>query len=405
MVIVDTNVLMHPDNLEEILAEWGRVHIPVEILAELDNLKTKEGEKGYLARSAIRAIKKNISSLDFLIHENVAELNRNNMIVDDIIIEHCKKYPEAILITNDISMEVKARAIGIKTTGKEKEDKGYKGYRYLKVDTRVETDNETLALLYQEPNVNHFGLNVNEYLIVKDLAEPLDENEEGCKTIDILKWNGQSHVQLKSPPKRIITPLNDLQACALDLLLDKEVPIKIIAGDYGSGKTLLCTTIGLYMVEEKGDYSKLVLVRNNDLNDSGREIGALPGTFDEKTNILFKTSIQHFPQGEYQAEKMKNEGKLETHITHFIKGLSISGYMTVDEAEDLTVKDIKLVGSRIEKDSCIVFSGDWKQASGKFKNNNGLVHLIESTIDNELVGVVVLDEDVRSSASKVFADL
>lgn len=63
------------------------------------------------------------------------------------------------------------------------------------------------------------------------------------------------------------------------------------------------------------------------------------------------------------------------------------------------------MGSRLEENSCIVFSGDWKQASGKYKENSGMKHLIDKTKGNPLVGVVVLDEDVRSEASKIFADL
>ena len=75
------------------------------------------------------------------------------------------------------------------------------------------------------------------------------------------------------------------------------------------------------------------------------------------------------------------------------------------EAEDSSLKQIKQIGSRIDKDGCICVVGDWKQTSGKYLADNGMVQLIEQTKDESLVGVVVLDLDVRSEASKVFAEL
>ena len=53
----------------------------------------------------------------------------------------------------------------------------------------------------------------------------------------------------------------------------------------------------------------------------------------------------------------------------------------------------------------VLFTGDWKQSENKYKQDNGLLKLIESGKGNPLVGIVVLDEDVRSASSKVFADL
>lgn len=401
-VVVDTSLFMiNTDLVKELMDEY-QVVIPVVVLEELDNLKDNYRDKtrSLKGRYAIKFINQYID--EFIFDDYESDIKADNQ-----IIKVAKEYGN--LATNDLCLKIKAKLYDINVIEIDVEIKEYKGYRVLDIDTTIEDDNNLLAKLYQNPKENILELNNNEYLIIKDKSCPIyDEDYDfkiDYKTLNIMKWNGSEYIQLKLPPKKVIAPLNDLQSCALDLLMDKNIPIKIIAGVYGSGKTLLSTVIGLYLVDEKGQYSKLVLVRNNDLNDSGKEIGALPGNFDEKTDILFQTSIQHFPQGEYQAEKMKNEGKLETHITYFIKGLSISGFMLVDEAEDLTLKDIKLVGSRIEENSCIVFSGDWKQANGKFRDNNGLIQLINQTIGNPLVGVIVLDNDVRSDASKIFADL
>lgn len=403
-LVVDTCVFMENlDVIEDLMQEY-KICIPYVVLQELDHHKDRgDNARSYKGRTAIKFINANYDEFEFIETENNIDNN------DDLILQTAKDN-ECAIATYDICMKVKANVLGVPFVELNNDKKEYKGYKIVEIDTNEDEDNQWLANVYEKPQENPCDLLTNEYLIIRDKANSIWDSNEfnhkiGYKTIDIFRWNGNELIGLRLPPKKVVRPLNDLQACVLDLLMDKDIPIKIVAGEYGSGKTLISTLVGLYMVEDKGQYSKLVLVRNNDLQDSGRDVGALPGDLLDKTNLLFKTSIQHFPQGEYQAEKMRMEGRLETHITYFIKGLSINGYVIVDESEDLTLKDIKLVGSRIEEDASIVFVGDWKQANGKYKNDNGLIQLINKTKDNPLVGVVVLDEDVRSDASKVFADL
>lgn len=400
-VVVDTNIFMESiDVVKNLLVEY-EVIVPLITLEELDNLKDSYNDtRTHKARRAIKFINSNFDSFTF---DNIEYEGKP----DNQIIAVAEAY-NCALATNDVCVKVKCRTRGIEVLSFLGNNQEYKGYRILEVDTNEDEDNELLASLYQHPEENILDLYINEYLIIRDKANPVFEGDYdykiGYKTIDTMKWDGKSLMQLKHPPKRVITPLNDLQSCALDLLGNKDIPIKIIAGVFGSGKTRLAASMGLYAVEEKGYFSKLVLVRNND-TQSGKDVGALPGSLEDKTGLLFKTITQHFSQGEYQAEKMKMEGKLECHIPYFMKGLSISGFMIFDEAEDATLKDIKMIGSRIEKDGCVCFVGDWKQTSGKYFSDNGLVQLIEQTKGNPLVGIIVLDEDVRSDASKIFADL
>ena len=82
-----------------------------------------------------------------------------------------------------------------------------------------------------------------------------------------------------------------------------------------------------------------------------------------------------------------------------------STFVFVEESEDMDLKILKLIGSRIESDSCVVFCGDYKQSEQKYRRNNGLFQLIEKLKGNPLVGIIVLNEDVRSEASKVFVDI
>lgn len=375
--VVDTNILLHRvDILEE-----DNIVIPLVVLQELDKLKTSK-EVGFEARRAIRAIENSKVHID--LNHSAEETN-----CDDIIL-NCAKDHNAELYTKDICLRVKAGAVNITASDPYGDSDGI----YTGVKEVCLSDSE-MAKLYQNPEDNCFNLHVNQYLIVK--------NNCGY-SVDKLRWDGTRLVQLKLPPSKILKPLNDLQACAIDLLNNKDIPIKIIAGTYGSGKTLLTARMGLYHVLQKGNYSKIFLIRNP--IGSGEEIGFIKGDKDQKIEPFLKPIEQNLEGGEIQLQQMIQYRQLEYTIPWYIKGMSIAhSFIMVDEAEDMDKRLIKLIGTRIAEGSCICFSGDWRQSESKFMRDNGLIHLLNNTKDEPLVGAIVLDSDVRSDASKVFAEL
>ena len=147
------------------------------------------------------------------------------------------------------------------------------------------------------------------------------------------------------------------------------------------------------------------MVRNP--TGSGEEIGFLPGDLEDKTADFFAPFIDNMDGGEQELENMKRRGEIDTQIPFYLKGRSIpQTFIIVDEAEDLTAKDFKLIGSRIAEGSAVIFTGDFKQAETKYVYNNGLSKFIQYVSENPspLVGIVVLDDDVRSDASKFFVN-
>jgi predicted ribonuclease YlaK len=101
---------------------------------------------------------------------------------------------------------------------------------------------------------------------------------------------------------------------------------------------------------------------------------------------------------------------VEFDSPYFAKGRSFGNASTeyrilVDEAEDLTTKTVKLLGTRLGDNAKIIFCGDYNQAEKEYLDQNGLLHLIESSKDAGLVGFVNLEKDVRSEASKWFAEM
>jgi PhoH-like ATPase len=198
-------------------------------------------------------------------------------------------------------------------------------------------------------------------------------------------------------------------------MYNKNIPIKIICGGYGAGKTMIAVKCAENMVN-KCFYNKLMLVRNPIPADD-IDIGALPGDKHSKVGSYFKSMTQYLtdysngleidsfdPNNEYAAKQRGYELIME--IPSFMKGMSVlDTIMIVDECEDLNVKLIKMLGTRVGKNSCVVFTGDYHQSEKKYKADSGMNKMIECLKGDPLVGIIVLEEDVRSSVSKLFANI
>ena len=395
---VDTNILLQKDleKLEE------KIYISDITLKELENIKTssrKDNEVKFQARVATRWLRNNEDKYEVIvadkhIHEIVED--KNLEIDNDNLIVACAysltDIFDVVFETNDMCCYNIAKHIfGLNCIGiQDKIEDTYKGYKEIYL-----TSSEYTSMFDKySKGENVYELLENEYIIIHDT-----ENNE----IIEYRYNKGELLPLKLPPSRVVKGFNPQQRCALDLLNNKDIPIKIIAGNYGSGKTLLSVRSAIYQLEDRGYYSKIMLVRNP--IGSGESIGYLKGTQEDKTRDFYLPIAQNLDGGEFQLEDMKMKGKVEAQIPYYMKGMSLdSTFILVDECEDLDVTLFKLIGTRVGKNSCVTFVGDWKQAEHKFKSNNGLYKFIDFGKGNPLVGIVALSEDVRSSASKVFCD-
>lgn len=380
---IDTNVLLDYPNVIE---DFETVILPSAILEELDKLK-KDRERGFRARMASRKVA-SASNITFIVKDNYdMPLDWDKAKMDNKIVM-CAKENGCIMVTNDLTVRAKANAIGIPYEGYEKE--GYSGVFVVEGDT--ETVNAYFGAREYE------NLLENQYLIVRQTdVTPIKETE-------MVFRNGTLN-PLRLPAQQVISGMNAHQRCALDLLMNDDIPVKVIAGEAGSGKTKLSVEIGYHLTIEEKKYDRMVLVRNP--IGSGEEIGFMPGGFDEKVGKFYSPIIENLgDEGEEIVADMINRRKLDKEIPFNMKGITIkNSFILVDEAEDLDLKTLKLVGTRLGKESVMVFAGDYAQAEGKFINNNGLVKLIEEAKGNSLVGIVILPEDIRSAASKIFARL
>jgi PhoH-like ATPase len=393
--LCDTNVFL--ENLD--VLNDKNIVVVSHIYRELDNHKSPRNSNQdlrYQARRAVRWIRANKDRIKRDLKDYKWNLNTefDGNYVDNLLIQACVESGYGI-ITGDQLLAEKAEGYRIPCIFvDENASTGMTSYSGIK-EIHVSSDEE-LAEMYE--SVEKLGLLTNQYLIV---------HSDHIQKVDCLRWTGKALVELDLPPKRVVEAQNYHQECALDLLYNTKIPIKIIAGTYGAGKTFLTVKVGLEFVNGKNSrkhYGKMMMVRNP--IGSGEMIGFLKGTKEDKTEDFFKPIVQHLNGGEFELAQMEHQGKLIKEIPFYMKGLSIDDtFIIVDEAEDLNKKLIKLIGTRLGKNACVVFSGDFNQAEDKYAYNNGLYIAIEKLKGNPLVGIVVLPEDVRSEASKVFAEL
>lgn len=269
------------------------------------------------------------------------------------------------------------------------EEKIYKGYRIISGNTE-----EINNLMQSYMDDNYSDWNTNEYLIIQ---------EDGAQERE-MRFDGERFVSLKLPPSKYIKGKNALQRCALDMLNNPDITICAILGGYGSGKTMLTMQMAMYAVCEKGFQSQIIGIRSP--IGEGVEVGWLPGDFNDKTGSFFKPLEQQLNGGEFELEAMKQKGVLRVEIPFYLKGQTLNGVVLVDEAEDLSRRELRLVGTRLGENSRIFLNGDYKQSivSGDY-NDNALLQMCNEFKGNKKFGCIYLEEDVRSTTSKMFSKL
>ena len=263
----------------------------------------------------------------------------------------------------------------------------YKGYRTISGDETF--INESMC---------HMDLaewTANEYLLIHNTTTDITSE---------LRFNGTDFVPLRLPRSSRVKAKNALQRCALDILNNPDITVAAILGGYGSGKSYLTMRMALDAVLYKGTQQKVLGVR--EASGEGTSIGYLKGDFDEKTCLFFKPLEQQLEGGEFELHSLIQRGQLETNIPFYMKGTTYNDtVIVVDEAEDLTEAQIRLIGTRVGQNSRIFLSGDYNQSLINKTEKNPLVKMCDQLKGHKSFACIYLDEDVRSETSKLFANL
>ncbi len=238
----------------------------------------------------------------------------------------------------------------------------------------------------------------------------------------------------KNPSFSKIRPRTASQAMLLEALLlpPNEVPIVIVSGVFGTGKTFLSTAAGYYGVTESGEYERVFICPRD--GALGKEIGFVPGDPVEKTMVKAKPiadNMREILRLTVPHEKLKDQKgdfknasacrdcldrrvgeALESYFEYesiiYMGGRSISNsFIILDEFQDTERYQARALLSRIGNGSKIVVSGDPTQITNPHLNrtSNGLSYSASKLAGKPEAIIVTLHEDeiVRSSAAQAIA--
>jgi len=258
---------------------------------------------------------------------------------------------------------------------------------------------EEIARFYQ----GDFGMPhmyENQYVLLADKnGKIIDKYVYQEKELKKLTWKTiENHWQ------GIIKPKNLEQELAIDMLQDERSQIKVLSGSFGTGKDYLMINEAISRLD-KGDFDKLIWVRNNIEVKGVEKLGALPGDVQDKI-INFAMPLADHLGGMEGLQHFIDKNQIEVAHLGYMRGRDIKhSLIYVSEAENLTTKLCQVLISRLAEGSQLWMNGDWRQADKEiFEKDSGLIRMIEVLTGQELFGHVHLTQSVRSKAASL-ADL
>lgn len=413
--IVDTNVLLE-DPQAIFRFKNSRVVIPFEVLQELDNHKTRQDLVGMNARESIRQLDKlrQEGSLINGVHlENgggliVVPKNESANSNDHAIILAATLFENSELITNDVAMRVMAETFSVPSSSYEwnnikKVQDIYTGAHRLEVDQSVIDEFYGFGTADLPPELIE-DLHPNQFLIAKSYGE---EKSAIGRYAD-----GRMH-RLQIRDKSTIsglTPKNKEQQFALDLLMNPDIPLVTLIGSAGCGKSLMAVAAGMEQVLETQRYNKMIVSRP--IQPLGKDIGFLPGSVEEKLAPWIQPIKDCLEivvgKNKQTIDMLFDNGTIEIEAITYIRGRSIpKSYVIIDEAQNLSVPEMKAIVTRIGQGSKLVITGDIEQIDRPHfdSHSNGLAYLIEKMKDQKLSGHITLLKGERSELATLAAKI
>lgn len=444
--ILDTNVLMQaPDCITGF--EDNDIVITPTTLEELDNHKEDYGEPGYNARKAIRILGELKDKGNFAegisLGEGMGKIHVEFNHIDEELpdgwhitnpdnrIIQCAKALQgreggAILVSNDVNMQIKASIIGIpvqsyKNTRVSDESIHYSGRKEIWVNPdRLENDFKHHELLpentfiYNEETGKEEepALEPNDFLIIHNSCEQ-SSTMLGVYRKGIIR----PLIYADSRPSDI-SPRSVGQYFAQEALMmpAEEVPLVILKGPAGTAKTFYSLAVGLEQVTNLNNYRSLLITRPNIKFDD--DIGYLKGDEMDKIMPLIRPCYDNLEQLLSHDLKKEDRDELSSKIEYlfakgfikaeamaYMRGRSLSNiFMLVDECQNSTPNQMLGLITRAGIGTKIVITGDIKQIDNPKldKRNNGLSFAAERMRGSDLCMQVLFNktECERSDLSK-----
>jgi PhoH-like ATPase len=432
--VIDTSVLLH-DHQSILSFKDNYVVIPITVLEELDKFKVGNDTKNFAAREVIRFIDKlsinhslqdwislrdDLGKFKIVMEGDQQEINaevifaggkNDHKIINSALnLQHSEPKFQVILVTKDINLRIKAKALNLMAEDYETGKVSIKEISNKSTQIIEDVDSELIREVFLKGSIAENGIlgshkKINSYYVLKN-----------GKTSSLVFYN-----HLKETLERIekeyvygIKPKNAEQAFALHAMQNHDIPLIALQGVAGTGKTLLALAAAL---EQFKKYDQIILARPI-VPLSNKEIGFLPGDANDKIspymeplwdNMKFIKS--QFGQNEKkykQLLEMETSGSIIITPLAFIRGRSFSNTIfIVDEAQNLTPHEIKTIITRAGDNTKIIFTGDIQQIDSPYldENSNGLSYMIDRLKNNPLFCPVKLEKGERSELANLANEL
>ena len=430
LFVLDTNVLLH-DPMSLFRFEEHDIFLPMIVLEELDGHKKGMTEVARNGRQTSRTLDALVAQqggdmtkglklsatghstargllffqtepLDAQLPSSLPQGKADNQILG-VVQALRDKHPqrEVILVSKDINMRVKARALGLAADDYQNDktlDDGellYAGSLALPQDfwTRqsktIESWQSGSHTFYRVsgPAVGQFY--INQFVYFEAPGEPslyarVTEIRDKTAVLKTLK----DYTHLKNAIWGV-TSRNREQNFALNLLMDPEVDFVTLAGTAGTGKTLMALASGLTQVLDDRRYTEIIMTRAT--VSVGEDIGFLPGTEEEKMgpwmgalddNLEFLAKGDGGNAGEW-GRAATNElirSRIKVKSMNFMRGRTfMNKYVIIDEAQNLTPKQMKTLITRAGPGTKIICMGNLAQIDTPYltEGSSGLTYAVD----------------------------
>jgi PhoH-like ATPase len=432
LFVLDTNVLMHdPSSLFRF--EEHDLYLPMTTLEELDNHKKGMSEVARNARMVSRSLDQLIAGTSGQLDEGIP-LNKlgnqdatgrlffqtqfsnaplpeglpegkgDNLILGVVRdLQKAKPQQEVVLVSKDINMRIKARALGLPAEDYfndqvlEDRDLMYSGVMALPSDfwpkhgKAMESwaDGKSGTIFYRVTGPLVPSMLINQFVY--------QENPDGTTPFYALvrEINGKTALlqTLKDYSHQknnvwSITARNREQNFAMNLLMNPDIDFVTLLGQAGTGKTLLALAAGLEQVLDSKRYNEIIITRAT--VPVGEDIGFLPGTeeekmqpwmgaFDDNLEVLHRSDDTAGEWGRAATQELIRS-RIKVKSMNFMRGRTfVSKFLIIDEAQNLTPKQMKTLVTRAGPGTKIVCLGNIAQIDTPYltEGSSGLTYVVD----------------------------
>ncbi|WP_182655503.1 PhoH family protein [Stenotrophomonas lacuserhaii] len=428
--VLDTNVLMH-DPTALFKFEEHDVYLPMQVIEELDNGKKGTSEASRNARQVSRFLNELVQASGL---DNLAEgipLQRPNglqlrgihsagklrfqtshfdagksfgkVIPDNAILgailalqEESPDVP-VVFVSKDINLRIKAAIAGIVSEDYEN-DRAlddfsllYTGATELPEDFWKRHANDLRS--WSDKGRSHYEVEAhqdedwypNEYVYLPGEDEvELRVSKVTGDTVNLALVDDFRH---GSHAVWGISARNREQNFALNALMDPDIDFVTLLGTAGTGKTLLALAAGLAQTLDQQRYREIIMTRAT--VSVGEDIGFLPGTEEEKMtpwmgaltdNLEVLTQPQEGGSWGRAATNDLLASRIKIRSMNFMRGRTfLSRYLILDEAQNLTPKQMKTLITRAGPGTKIVCLGNVEQIDTPYltETTSGLTYAVD----------------------------